>query len=323
MDATRPPAAPTAFEAACAEYLDELRVLRRLSPRTLVNYARDLADLRARAGDLAPEAVTSRHVRAWAAALHGGGMSPRAIAARLSAWRGLFAWLGRHGRIPSNPAADARAPRAARGLPKALGVDQAVALAAWTDPDAAPVDAARARAIAELLYSCGLRVSELTGLDLRHTRVDDHESPGWVDWDGAEVTVLGKGSKRRSVPVGAPAMQALRDWVAVRPEPAPGASAGDRAALFLGPRGRRITAQRVWSELRARARAAGLPTAVHPHMLRHSFASHLLQSSGDLRAVQELLGHANIASTQIYTRLDFQHLASVYDAAHPRARKPR
>ena len=162
-------------------------------------------------------------------------------------------------------------------------------------------------------------MAELVGLDLRHTRTEHYVSAGWLDWDGAEVTVLGKGGKRRSVPVGAPALQALHEWVRLRPPPAP----GHEAALFLGPRGRRISAQRVWSELRARARAAGLPTSVHPHMLRHSFASHLLQSSGDLRAVQELLGHSSIASTQIYTRLDFQHLAKVYDATHPRARKPR
>ncbi|SCC95537.1 site-specific tyrosine recombinase [Thiomonas sp. X19] len=318
---------------ACVRYLDMLRHVRRLSPRTLVNYERDLGDLRRRAqlagaglGGIGPQ-----HIRAWVAALHGGGMTPRAIAARLSAWRGLFSWLGLQGLVASNPLQDVRAPRAARPLPKAISVDQAVALAAYAPQDHAPASAdrrtqqtqalslARGRAIAELLYSSGLRVSELTSLDTRYTRAPGHESAGWVDWDAAEVTVLGKGGKRRSVPVGTPAMQALRDWLALRP--ASSGDGGDQAALFLGPRGRRITTQRVWVELRERARAAGLPTAVHPHMLRHSFASHLLQSSGDLRGVQELLGHASIASTQIYIRLDFQHLAKVYDAAHPRAKK--
>ncbi len=332
-----PAQVPAAGEAAdaCARYLDMLRHVRRLSPRTLVNYERDLGDLRQRAALANAElgAIGPQHIRTWVAALHGGGMTPRAIAARLSAWRGLFSWLGLQGLVASNPLQGVRAPRAARPLPKAISVDQAVALAAYAPQGHAPASAdrpgeltqalslARSRAIAELLYSCGLRVSELTSLDTRYTRVPGYESASWVDWDAADVTVLGKGGKRRSVPVGAPAMQALRDWLALRPAPAlPGAEA-DHAALFLGPRGRRISTQRVWVELRDRARAAGLPTAVHPHMLRHSFASHLLQSSGDLRGVQELLGHASIASTQIYTRLDFQHLAKVYDAAHPRAKK--
>ncbi len=320
---------------ACVRYLDMLRHVRRLSPRTLVNYERDLGDLRRRAAvaNVKLGGIGPRHIRTWVAALHGGGMTPRAIAARLSAWRGLFAWLGMQGQVASNPLQDVRAPRAARPLPKAISVDQAVALAAYAPQGQAPATAdrrseqawalslARGRAIAELLYSSGLRVSELTSLDIRYSRGPGYESAGWVDWDAAEVTVLGKGGKRRSVPVGAPALQALRDWLALRPAPALQGDAGDHAALFLGPRGRRITTQRVWVELRDRARAAGLPTAVHPHMLRHSFASHLLQSSGDLRGVQELLGHASIASTQIYTRLDFQHLAKVYDAAHPRAKK--
>ena len=320
----------------CATYLDMLRHVRRLSTRTLVNYQRDLHDLeqRTRSAGADLRSVTPQDIRAWVASLHARGMTPRAIAARLSAWRGLFAWLGLQGRVASNPAQGVRAPRAGRPLPRALSVDQAVALAAYSavpdttndkpgarEPKDAEVRDARARAIAELLYSSGLRVSELVGLDARYVRSSEHESAGWVDWDASEVAVLGKGGKRRSVPVGAPAMQALRNWLALRPSPAPGSRAGDHAALFLGPRAKRISAQRVWVELRNRAHAAGLPTAVHPHMLRHSFASHLLQSSGDLRGVQELLGHASIASTQIYTRLDFQHLAQVYDAAHPRAKK--
>lgn len=326
-----PGAAVPVLARACNEHLQRLEQVRRLAPRTLVNYRRDLRDLceRATQAGVDAPALQTRHLRAWVAALHAQGMSPRAIAARLSAWRGLLRWMGTQALLASDPARDVRAPRAQRPLPKALSVEHAVALAAGapaateaTD-EAGQREQARSRALAELLYSSGLRVSELVGLDVRPLREHGYVSQGWIDWDGAEAHVLGKGGKRRSVPVGTQAMQALREWLRVRgPQPAQ-AEPGDRAALFLGPRGARISAQRVREELRRRAREAGLPTSVHPHMLRHSFASHLLQSSGDLRAVQELLGHASVASTQVYTRLDFQHLAKVYDQAHPRARKPR
>ena len=320
---------PAALAEQAARYIEHLRTVRRLAPRTLVNYRRDLDALLARCGTLGAGRIESAHVRRWAAQLHASGMSPRAIAARLSAWRGFFRWLGRNGEVSANPVQDVRAPKAPKPLPKALPVDQAVALAAYspeTSTKSAPrrreepaaTAEARAHAVAELLYSSGLRVSELVGLDVRPSPA----ARGWIDWDSAEATVTGKGSKRRSVPIGAPAMQALRHWLEQRPALLrPGADDDARAALFLGPRGARLAPQRVWSELRARARAAGIDARVHPHMLRHSFASHLLQSSGDLRAVQELLGHSSIATTQVYTRLDFQHLAKVYDAAHPRARK--
>jgi integrase/recombinase XerC len=238
--------------------------------------------------------------------------------------------MGRNGDVAANPVQDVRAPKAAKPLPKALSVDQAVALAAYMpestgstaaqarNRDDAAARNARVHAIAELLYSSGLRVSELTGLDLRASAT----ARGWIDWDAAEATVTGKGNKRRSVPIGQPALQALRQWLAHRATLLRSdADADAQAALFLGARGGRITPQRVWLELREHAKAAGLDARVHPHMLRHSFASHVLQSSGDLRAVQELLGHSSIATTQVYTRLDFQHLAKVYDAAHPRARK--
>ena len=168
----------------------------------------------------------------------------------------------------------------------------------------------------ELAYSSGLRVSELVGLDIQATG----QAQAWVDLDEAEVHVLGKGGKRRSVPVGRQAVEALRAWLAVRDSVLP-AGAGQPLALFVGRHGTRLTRQAIWQRLRERSGQAALATPVHPHMLRHSFASHLLQSSGDLRAVQELLGHAHIATTQVYTRLDFQHLAQVYDNAHPRARK--
>jgi integrase/recombinase XerC len=210
-----------------------------------------------------------------------------------------------------------RAPKAARPLPKALSVDQAVALAehhaepSGTGDDAAL--AARDHCIVELLYGCGLRVGELTGLDLQSSA----HAAGWVDVPDASAMVLGKGSKRRSVPVGAPALQALRRWLELRGRWA----RADEAALFVSRRGTRLSAVQLRARLKANALQALLPTHVHPHMLRHSFASHLLQSSGDLRAVQELLGHANISTTQVYTKLDFGHLSKIYDAAHPRAKK--
>ena len=216
-----------------------------------------------------------------------------------------------------------RPPKAPKPLPKALSVQQAVALAAHPGlagegPHAAAL-AARDHAIGELLYGAGLRIGELLGLDVQ----GGPQAAGWLDLqdrDGATAHVLGKGSKRRSVPVGAAAVAALQAWLAQRPALA---AAGERA-LFVSQRGTRLSPNQLRLRLAQQAQQAGLPTKVHPHMLRHSYASHLLQSSGDLRAVQELLGHASISTTQVYTKLDFQHLAKVYDAAHPRAkaRKP-
>ena len=253
------------------------------------------------------------HVRRWAAQLHARGLASRSIAIVLSAWRGLYRWLGHEGQVAFNPVDGVRAPKAAKPLPKALSVDHAVALADHhVEGGNAALDA-RDHCIVELLYGCGLRVGELVGLDVQA----GGEAAGWVDAADATAHVFGKGSKRRSVPVGRAALEALARWSALRgPLAAPG-----EAALFVSNRGTRLTASQVRSRLKMRAVQAGLPTHVHPHMLRHSFASHLLQSSGDLRAVQELLGHANITTTQVYTRLDFGHLSKVYDAAHPRARK--
>jgi len=248
------------------------------------------------------------------AQMHGAGRSGRGIALILSGWRGFYTWLGRHGRVPSNPVQDVRAPRSPRPLPKALGVDDAMQLADHLDAEADPLLEVRDAALVELLYGCGLRVGELVGLDA----VAGTAARGWIDMEAAEAHVLGKGSKRRSVPVGSKAMEALRAWIEAR-----GQLAGGDPALFIGIRGKRLSAQSVWLRLKQRSMRAGLAVPVHPHMLRHSFASHVLQSSGDLRAVQELLGHANIATTQVYTRLDFQHLAKAYDAAHPRALKKR
>jgi integrase/recombinase XerC len=212
-------------------------------------------------------------------------------------------------------------------LPKALGVDEAMQLAEHEETGDDPWLEARDAAMVELLYGCGLRIAELTGLDVVASTEASRAGRGWIDLSNAEVQVQGKGSKRRSVPLGRSAIEALTHWLAVRPrlpgmltQSTPGVSAL-ALALFPGRHGTRLTARGVAQRLKRRSLLAGLATPVHPHMLRHSFASHVLQSSGDLRAVQELLGHANITSTQVYTRLDFQHLAKAYDAAHPRAKR--
>ncbi|MBL8441890.1 MAG: tyrosine recombinase XerC, partial [Betaproteobacteria bacterium] len=226
----------------------------------------------------------------------------------LSAWRGFYGWLGRRGDAVANPCDGVKAPRSPRRLPKALTVDEAARLLDPQTVDDDPILAARDSAMFELFYSSGLRLAELVSLD-----VDASDS---AVRDG-EIRVTGKRGKTRIVPVGAKARQALSAWAAVRPTLA---DDGEHA-LFVGRRGRRIHPRVVEERLERQAINAGLPRHVHPHMLRHSFASHVLQSSGDLRAVQEMLGHASIASTQVYTHLDFQHLAKVYDAAHPRAKR--
>ncbi len=305
------------------KYLEYVRVERRLADRTVALYAIHLKALagKAQAAGVALDQVQTAHVRRWMAELHGAGREPRGIALVLSCWRSFYRWLGHEGLVGSNPVQDVHAPKADRPLPKALAVDEAVRLADLHDAEADPWAEARDRAIVELLYGCGLRVSELTGLDERAS----HAARGWVDLDAAEAHVLGKGSKRRIVPLGSKAAEALRAWLAVRGDCAAIEAArlrdpGNAAALFIGRNGLRYSAASVWKQLRQRSLKAGLAVPVHPHMLRHSFASHVLQSSSDLRAVQELLGHANISTTQVYTRLDFQHLARAYDAAHPRAR---
>ena len=301
--------------ALIQRYLEHVRVEKRLAQRTVALYALDLHKLGAYAAQaqVALREVHSAHVRRWIAQMHSGGRSGRGIALILSGWRGFYHWLGREGLVASNPVQDVRAPKVAKPLPKALSVDDAVQLAAHRDEGQDPWLDTRDAAMVELLYSSGLRVSELTGLDVAASGT----ARGWIDLQAAEAHVLGKGSKRRSVPVGAAALAALRRWLEVR------ASVGvpaQQPALFIGRQGTRLTAQSVWQRLKRRSLQAGLAMPVHPHMLRHSFASHVLQSSSDLRAVQELLGHANITTTQVYTRLDFQHLARAYDAAHPRAR---
>ena len=316
-----PPTPDPLVDPLVLRYLEHARVEKRLAARTLALYTLDLDKLQALAAQAAVSltAVTPVHMRRWVAQMHGGGRSGRGIALILSGWRGFYGWLGREGLVSVNPVQDLRAPKVAKPLPKALSVDEAVQLADFETPDtdAHPGLQVRDECLTELLYGCGLRIGELVGLDA----LASAQARGWIDLQSAEAHVLGKGGKRRSVPVGAKALQALTAWLAVRRDWLSDAETAENAvsALFISHRGSRLTPQHIRVRLKLRSLQAGLATPVHPHMLRHSFASHVLQSSGDLRAVQELLGHANITTTQVYTRLDFQHLAKIYDVAHPRA----
>ncbi len=300
-------------------YLHYLRTQRQLSPHTLDAYRRDLRVLRQFGAERPWDAYSHADIRRFTAKLHASGLDPRSIARKLSSWRGFFGWLGQHAGLAANPAEGVRAPKRAKRLPQVLSVDHAVHLVATPSlPHATQeIDQLCNRAMFELLYSSGLRVAELSGLDwpYRAAAGERPASLGWIDLDEREVTVTGKGNKMRKVPLGRAAAAALGDWLARRP-----AASDGGAALFLNARGRRISPRVLQLRLKAHAQAVGIPADVHPHMLRHSFASHLLQSSGDLRAVQEMLGHASITSTQVYTALDFQHLAAVYDRAHPRAK---
>ena len=295
-------------------YLAHLRGERQLSPHTIAAYARDLQQLASLSAGQDWTEIDHFAIRRLTAKLHAQELDPRSIARKLSSWRGFFHWLGGQLTLASNPVQGVRAPKRAKSLPRALSVDDAVQLVAPPRPSAgaSPEPAALCnRAMFELLYSSGLRVSELAGLDLTPRK----DALGWVEFGNREVIVTGKGNKQRIVPVGAAALAALQAWIAVRPAPQDG---GD--ALFLSTRGTRVSARVIQQRLQAHGVANGAPVHVHPHMLRHSFATHVLQSSGDLRAVQEMLGHSSISSTQVYTSLDFQRLAEVYDKAHPRAK---
>ena len=300
------PAQASAFELAREPraYLSYLASQRRASPHTLRAYEHELGRLQMLCAGKPLETLGAAEVRRFASRLHAQGLEARSLARTLSAWRGFYRWLVRQGRVPFNPVQDVRPPKAAKRLPKALSVEQAGAL---LDVGSEEVEEIRDKAIFELFYSSGLRLAELSSLNLA----------GLYSVSGDEVTVFGKRGKTRRVPVGKKAREALNAWLAVRATLAlPG-----EEALFVGRRGRRMADATIRARLGRWAQVKGLPVHVHPHMLRHSFASHLLQSSGDLRAVQELLGHASLRSTQVYTHLDFQHLAKVYDSAHPRARK--
>lgn len=299
------------------QFLTELSTQRRMSPRTLAAYQADIGKLAEFAGREPLPELTAHDIRRYVAKLHAGGLAPASIARTLSAWRSMYRWLCERGVAPLNPVIGVRGPKRTKMLPKALSADQAVRFASR------PVDqsllAKRDHAIVELLYSSGLRLAEVVSLDIHYFDAEGSQpaSRSWLDVAAAEATVAGKGSKTRIVPIGKPALAALSNWLALRST----LRRCDERALFVASTGERLSARSVQARLARVSRELGLGVHVHPHILRHSFASHLLQSSGDLRAVQELLGHSNIATTQIYTRLDWQHLAKAYDAAHPRARR--
>ncbi len=299
------PAAPILPASAeqLAGYIRHLTHERRLSAHTAKNYRRDIEALLRFAADRLPGQLTAHDIRRGIAQFHGRGLDGRSLARMLSAWRGFYHYLARDHGAAHNPCIGIRAPKSAKRLPHALSPDEARQLMELASDDALVV---RDRAILELFYSSGLRLSELTGL-----------APEDVNFSDATVRVTGKGNKTRIVPVGSHAVQALQAWLAQRAT----LPQADAQALFVNLKGRRLGPRTVQSCVRARAQQQGIAARVHPHMLRHSFASHVLQSSSDLRAVQEMLGHASISTTQVYTQLDFQHLAKIYDAAHPRAKK--
>ncbi|MFN3986713.1 MAG: tyrosine recombinase XerC [Rhodocyclaceae bacterium] len=290
--------------ALAVDYLRYLETERRAARLTLEAYRGDLLRLAGLAEGRVLQQLTTHDVRRFVARMHAGGLGGRSIARVLSTWRGFYRWLVRRHGLPLNPVDPVRAPRAAKRLPRALSPDQSKALMEVGDDGALAV---RDRAMFELFYSSGLRLAELAGLEVG----------AGLDLEAGMVTVLGKRGKMRMVPVGEPALVALRAWLTERARWA----APEQALLFVTRSGGALSGGAIRSRLKRWTSQSELGLHVHPHMLRHSFASQLLQSSGDLRGVQELLGHASIRSTQVYTHLDFQHLARVYDDAHPRARK--
>ncbi|WP_230970654.1 tyrosine recombinase XerC [Nitrogeniibacter aestuarii] len=295
---------PSDFAGQIDAYLDYLASQRRASAHTLTNYRRELRRLVELADPAGPDDITAPRIRAMAGRLHAGGLAPRSVARALSAWRGFFRWRVRLHGAAINPVEGIRPPKAPRPLPKSLGPDAVGQLL-----DASPDDELeiRDRAMFELLYSSGMRLAEMLSIDL----------DARLDLAAGEATVTGKRGKTRVVPIGRAAVDALQAWLPVRAQLVP----AQERALFVTRTGSRMSQAAVRGRLNRWVQRHGQGAHVHPHMLRHSFASHVLQSSGDLRAVQEMLGHASIQSTQVYTHLDFQHLAKVYDSAHPRARK--
>lgn len=306
-------------------YLDTLTGQRQLSGQTVINYRRDLDELLGFANKTGLITLSSGDIRRFISRLHAKGLNPRSISRKLSAWRGFYRWLIEENLTSANPVEDIHAPKKNKPLPKALSVDDAVRVVSGTpEKEVSEQDKATLlcnHAMFELLYSSGLRVSELTSLDIHAIQSPGYRSASWINLDEKEVTVTGKGNKTRIVPMGDAAIHAIRDWLPARQALIDSTLQQEHTnALFINSRGRRMSPRMVQLRLKSHAIALGLPVNVHPHVLRHSFASHILQSSGDLRAVQEMLGHSSIASTQIYTALDFQRLAQVYDAAHPRAK---
>ncbi len=276
---------------------------RHYSPATVDTYTFDLRHLLERVGEVEPASLTSHDIRRALAILHSQGLKPKTLARTLSAWRSFFNYLARQNTVQANPCIGLRPPKSEKKLPNAPSVD---AMAHLLAAEADDVWALRDQAMFELMYSAGLRRAEVIGLDI-----------AGLDLTAGEVTVTGKGSRMRVVPVGSKALEALRNWLAMRANVA----RGDTEALFVGARGARISASVLAQALKQLALRQGITARMHPHALRHAFASHVLQSSGDLRAVQEMLGHASLSTTQIYTHLDFQHLSQVYDQTHPRAKK--
>jgi len=307
------------------DWLHYLSANKRYSDHTLSAYRHDLRHLVTCQPDTPLEKIHENQIRQSIARLHGQGHKPRSLARALAAWRGFYQWWATKAGLDVNPVAGVRAPKAPRQLPRTLSVEQAQLLLdrPGLPQPTTPVQC-RDQAMFEILYASGLRLAELVALDWRYTRESAYESSSWLQLDDNEAVVKGKGGKTRTVPLGRKAVFAIQRWLGVRHQlVAESPTIDSRAALFLGVRGARVHTRVVQLQLDKMAVEAGLPVRVHPHSLRHSFASHLLQSAQDLRAVQELLGHANISTTQIYTRLDFQHLASVYDQAHPRASRKK
>jgi integrase/recombinase XerC len=303
----QPPAPPVSVSGPVGKllqgYIEHLMHERRLSAHTTKNYQRDITALLSFAGDTPPAKLNAHDIRRAIAQLHGRGLDGRSIARMLSAWRGFYHYLARDHGCAQNPCIGIRAPKSAKRLPDALSPDDARQLVEVEDTDALAV---RDRAMLELFYSSGLRLAELTSL-----------APEDVNFADATVRVTGKGGKTRIIPVGSHAATALNAWLEQRAA-LPGV---DAQALFVNRQGRRLGPRAIQSRVQQRGLRQGIAGRVHPHMLRHSFASHVLQSSSDLRAVQEMLGHSSISTTQVYTQLDFQHLAKIYDAAHPRAKR--
>ena len=298
----------------CQGFLDHLANIRHYSPHTISSYRMDLMSLSTLLATQQPSQITALQIRKLTSQLHSQQLSARSIARHLSCWRGFFAWYSNHYGCDHNTVMGIKAPKREKSLPKALSVDEAVHLVEHNLGSSA--NQAADHAMFELLYSSGLRVSELVSLDVGYCREPQYTSVSWIDLNEKMVHVTGKGNKTREVPIGGAAITAIEHWLAQRST----LVKTDKNALFLTSRGTRISPRLVQLRLKAHAQQIGIKSNVHPHVLRHSFASHVLQSSGDLRAVQELLGHASLASTQVYTALDFQHLSQIYDAAHPRAK---
>lgn len=320
---------PSRATALVHQFLDTIAHERRYSPLTVDHYRRDLGHLIKAFESVPLDSVRPAQIRREMSTWRSQGLAAASIARRLSAWRSFFHWLSTTMELAANPVDAIKAPKRGRRLPKALSTDWAVQLVSHEPhpSNESPAQSRgleiRDRAMLELMYSCGLRLAEMVNLNLNPSPASQAQDFGWVDLEAAEVLVVGKGKKSRRVPIGQYAMKAISAWLAERASwlSSRSESAEDAPALFVNAKGERISARTVQRRFAAFGKSAGLPTHVHPHMLRHSFASHLLQSSGDLRAVQELLGHAQIATTQVYTHLDFQRLAQVYDASHPRAKR--